>query len=156
MNAQIVSFNCNLKDRLGHLISSTFNHDILNINLIGIGMLEGLAKGMENLTEGEHRSISLSAEEAYGLYDPKKVILFPRKKLPDAAKVGGTVSIRGKSGKMRAYKVLDLLTPLARLDGNHPLAGQDLVFEIEALKVREATTAEIDDALQPLGAQILH
>ncbi|MFM6928512.1 MAG: peptidylprolyl isomerase [Bdellovibrio sp.] len=156
MNAQIISFNCVLKNKCGRLISSTFNRDILNMKLVGEGMLEGLAKGMENLTEGEHRSISLSAEQAYGLYDPKKVILFPRKKLPEEAKVGGAVSIRGKSGKMRMYKVIDLVSPLARLDGNHPLAGQDLVFEIEALKVREATTAEIEEALNPFGAQVLH
>ncbi|MGE5087260.1 MAG: FKBP-type peptidyl-prolyl cis-trans isomerase [Bacillota bacterium] len=156
MNAQVISFNCVLKNKAGRLLSSTFNRDILNINLAGEHMLEGLTKGMENLSEGEHRSILLSAEQAYGLYDPKKVILFPRKKLPDDARVGMTIFIRGKSGTTRMYKVLDMTSPLARLDGNHPLAGQDLIVEIEALKVRQATTSEIEEALNPLGAQILH
>lgn len=156
MNAQVISFNCVLKNKAGRLISSTFNREILNTTLGDEMMLAGLAKGMENLMEGEQRSISLSAEQAYGLYDPKKIILFPRKKLPEGAKVGMAVSIRGKSGKMRMYKVLDMGDPLVRLDGNHPLAGQDLVFEIEALKVRKATPAEVEEALNPLGAQVLH
>lgn len=156
MNAQVVSFNCVLKNKAGRLISSTFNRDILNINLGGEALLEGLAKGMVDLTEGERRSISLSAEEAYGLYDPKKVILFPCKKLPEDAKVGMAVSIKGKSGKMRLYKILEVVPPFARLDGNHPLAGQDLVFEIEALKVRKATETEIEEALNPLEHQVLH
>lgn len=156
MNAQVISFNCVLKTKSGRTISSTFNRDILNITLGEEGLLNGLVKGMENLKVGEHRSISLSAEQAYGLYDPKKVILFPRRKLPGDAKIGSVVSIRGKSGKVRVYKVLDMGDSFVQLDGNHPLAGQDLVFEIEALKVRKATKDEVEEALRPLGAQVLH
>ncbi len=156
MNAQVISFNCVLKNKAGRLISSTFNRDILKIHLGGEALLEGLAKGMANLTEGERRSIFLSAEEAYGLYDPKKVILFPCKKLPEDVKVGMSVAVKGKSGKVRLYKVLEIVPPFARLDGNHPLAGQDLIFEIEALKVRKATEEEVEEALNPLEYQVLH
>lgn len=156
MNAQVISFNCVLKNKAGRLISSTFNRDILNIHLGGEALLEGLVKGMANLTEGERRSIFLSAEEAYGLYDPKKVILFPCKKLPEDVKVGMSVAVKGKSGKVRLYKVLEIVPPFARLDGNHPLAGQDLIFEIEALKVRKATEEEVEEALNPLEYQVLH
>ncbi len=157
MSAQIISFNCLLKNKTGQMISSTFNRDVLTLtsesgaNL----MLAGLAKGLQDLQKGERRSISLSAEEAYGLYEPKKVIFFPRNKLPKILRIGETIAIKGKSGAMRSYKVVDFYGDMASLDGNHPLAGQDLIFEIEALDVRDATQIEISDSTNILGSSQL-
>ena len=45
---------------------------------------------------------------------------------------------------------------MVSLDGNHPLAGQDLIFEIEALEVRDATPAEIDESVNIVSTQLLH
>ncbi|MNL60351.1 FKBP-type peptidyl-prolyl cis-trans isomerase SlyD [compost metagenome] len=106
--------------------------------------------------KGEKRTIALTAEEAYGLYEPSKVILYPRKKLPKDMKAGEMVSIVGKSGSIRSYKVLQFHDDMASLDGNHPLAGQDLIFEIEALDVRDATQEEILEASNGFSKQILH
>lgn len=156
MSAQIISFNCVLKNRAGRLISSTFNRDILNTSLGGESMLEGLAKGLQNLKNGERRSIFLTAEEAYGLYEPKKIILYPLRKILDRVREGSVVVIRGKSGKTRSYRVLEVLSNFVRLDGNHPLAGQDLIFEIEALSVRQATPDELEESLNALENQVLH
>ena len=119
-------------------------------------MLLGLSRGLQNLTKGEKRNISLSAEEAYGFYDPKKIILYPQNKLPGKIRTGDPISIVGKSGTVRSYRVLQLHDGMVSLDGNHPLAGQDLVFEIEALEVREATRGEIDDAKNMVSKQLLH
>lgn len=69
---------------------------------------------------------------------------------------GGMVSILGKSGKLRTYTVIELYSDMASLDENHPLAGQDLIFEIEALSVRAATRDEIHESLNMIGTQILH
>lgn len=156
MNAQIISFNCLLKNKTGQLISSTFNRDVLTM-ITGEGtMLTGLAKGLQSLKKGERRNIELSAEEAYGLYEPKKVIFFPRNKLSKLLKVGDSISIKGKSGTMRSYRVVDFHGDMASLDGNHPLAGQDLIFEIEALDVREATGVEIEESSNPVSNQMLN
>jgi FKBP-type peptidyl-prolyl cis-trans isomerase SlyD len=61
---------------------------------------------------------------AYGLYDPKKVILYPRNKLPKSIIVGQTISITSKTNVVRTYKVLQLMDTLVSLDSNHPLAEQ--------------------------------
>ncbi len=118
--------------------------------------LPGLSRGLQNLTKGEKRNISLKAEEAYGFYDLKKIILYPQKKLPPNIRVGDPVSIVGKSGTLRSYCVVQLHDDMVSLDGNHPLAGQDLIFEIEALEVREATRSEIDQAQNMVSKQLLH
>jgi len=157
MRTQVISFNCLLKNKAGQFISSTFNREVLTlVEADQTALLAGLAKGLQNLKKGEKRSISLSAEEAYGLYDPRKIILFPRKKLPQGLRVGESVTIVGKSGVQRTYKLVQFMDDMVSLDGNHPLAGQDLVFEIEALDARDATRKEIDDSLNVVSAQLLH
>lgn len=157
MNPQVISFNCVLKNRAGKFISSTYNHDVLTSSLNNEpAMLSGLAKGLQNLSKGEKRRIQLSAEEAYGLYDPKKVILFPLNKLPASIKKGQPITIVSKKGIERSYIVLEMHSDFASLDGNHPLAGQDLIFEIEALDARAATDEEIEDSSNPLTNRSLH
>lgn len=156
MNAQIISFNCLLKSKAGQFISQTYNREVLTSIHDESAMLVGLSKGLQNLTKGEKRQISLSAVEAYGFYDEKKVILYPQKKLPGNLRQGDPIAIVGKSGTSRSYRVVQIHDNLIRLDGNHPLAGQDLIFEIEALDVREATRAEIDEAQNMVSKQLLH
>ena len=156
MSIQVISFNCILKNKAGQIISSTFNREVMTTSDAQGLILVGLSRGLQNLIKGEKRSISLSAEEAYGLYEPKKVILYPRKKLPQQVRVGQMISITGKSGLQRSYKVMQLHEDMVNLDGNHPLAGQDLIFEIEALEAREATREEIASSLNNVSIQVLH
>jgi FKBP-type peptidyl-prolyl cis-trans isomerase SlyD len=132
MNIQATSFNCILKNKAGQLISQTFNREVANDSMDSNELLPGLVRGLQNLKQGEKRSILLYAEEAYGLYDPTKIILYPKNKLARTVKVGEMVEITGKSGLIRKYKSLEFYDDMVRLDGNHPLAGQDFVFEIEA------------------------
>lgn len=157
MKAQIVSFNCILKNKTGQLISSTYNREVLTTGELNqLGPLSGLNKNMQNLKKGEKRIIPIIAEEAYGFYDPKKVILFPRKKLPKSVRKGESLVIISKTGVERSYCVLELGNDFASLDGNHPLAGQDLIFEIETLEARSATVKEIEESMNMVVQQLLH
>ncbi|MCC2680236.1 MAG: peptidylprolyl isomerase [Pseudobdellovibrio sp.] len=157
MNAQVISFNCILKNKAGKLISSSYNREVLTISGVNtVAMLSGLNRNLQNLKKGEKRNISLLAEEAYGFYDPKKIILFPRRKLPKNARQGECITIVSKTGVERTYRILDLHSDLASLDGNHPLAGQDLIFEIEALDARDATVQEIEESMNTVSVQVLH
>ncbi len=157
MQAQVISFNCILKNKAGQIVSSTYNREVLTTSETNFGgMLSGLNKNLQNLKKGEKRSISVPAEEAYGFYDPKKVILFPRRKLPNTISKGASVNVVSKSGVHRVYRVLDIHSDLVSLDGNHPLAGQDLIFEIETLEARDATPQEIDESMNTVVQQSLH
>lgn len=157
MQPQIISFNCILKNKAGKLISTTFNREVLTaLGHEQIGVLSGLSKNLQNLKKGDKRKISLLAEEAYGLYYPNKVILYPRKQLPKDIRAGEMINIVGKSGIQKAYLVVEFFAHFVRLDGNHPLAGQDLIFEIETLEARDATQEEITGASNLVHAQLLH
>lgn len=157
MSIQVISFNCILKNKAGQLLSSTYNRDVLNsLGEDTPGFLIGLTRNLQNLKKGEKRSIAVSAEDAYGLYDPKKVILFPRKKLPKDIRKGANIEIVSKTGVLRSYRVVELFSDFASLDGNHPLAGQDLIFEIETLAARDATPKEIEESSNKVSQQLLH
>lgn len=158
MQAQIVSFKCLLKNATGQLISSSFNRDVLTSPSGEGAPLKGLAYALHGLKKGEHRSIHLKAQDAYGFYDPSKVILFPLNKIPDSKDVrpGQTVSILSKKGILRTYQVLQIHGNMVSLDENHPLAGQDLVFEIEATEARDATTEEIAEVQSLFSKKWVH
>lgn len=157
MRPQVISFKCTLKNLAGRLISSTYNREVLTVGEKDqSGMLSGLGKNLQNLTKGEKRSFTVLAEEAYGLYDPNKVILFPRKKLPSTVKKGEMIKIISESGILRSYRILEFHDDFASLDGNHPLAGQDLIFEIETLEARDATPQDIEDSANHVTHQLLH
>jgi FKBP-type peptidyl-prolyl cis-trans isomerase SlyD len=142
MKAQVISFNCVVKTKLGRFISRTVNHDVLSVAHPDQTILLGLNEGLQNLKEGERRRIDVPAARAYGFYDPEKVISCARESVKDSVSVGDQVPGR-LHGKKTMFRVISMSPEEVVLDANHPLAGQDLVFEIEALDVREATPADI-------------
>jgi FKBP-type peptidyl-prolyl cis-trans isomerase SlyD len=147
MGIQIISFHCTLKNRLGKVISSTFNQDVITQPSGSEDMLSGLAEGLKDLRKGESRKICLRADQAYGFYDPSKVITRRRDEIPngDRLRLDDQVGIRAET--YIVYRVVEAGNDQLVLDGNHPLAGQDLVFEIETVDAREATAEEISDCV---------
>ena len=144
MRSQIVSFHCVLTNQTGDLISSTFNQDVSTEPEGPTEVLQGLAAGLKDLQKGEKRRICIAAKEAYGLYDPELVVECPRDELKGGKKLklGDEVEAHLDDGKHRLFRVVQLQGPQVTLDANHPLAGQDLIFDIDATDVREATLEE--------------
>lgn len=158
MSVQVISFKCTLKNKVGNVISTTYNRDVITSTNAPQAILSGLVDGLQNLKKGEKRKITLTAEQAYGFYDPKKIVLFPRKKFgkEKSLQYGESVSVVTKSGLVKMYRVVELYGDMVALDGNHPLAGQDLIFEIETTDARDATPDEIVESFNDLSSQVLH
>jgi FKBP-type peptidyl-prolyl cis-trans isomerase SlyD len=104
---------------------------------------------MQDLKVGECRRICVAAEEAYGFYDLKKIVELSREELPphDSVRVGDVVVMAVKDdGPSAQHRVIEIKGDSVTLDSNHPLAGQDLIFEIEATEVRDETEADNEDS----------
>ena len=152
MKPQVVSFHCVLKNKFGKVLSSTFNNDVITQSGGDDSILVGLAEGLQNLVKGERRQIVLNAAEAYGFYDPAKVIECDREEVPRGKflRKGDEVTMpHAKSGKLMNLRVVGIQGDHVTLDGNHPLAGQDLVFEIEATEARDCTDEEMREIDSP-------
>src|SRR5689334_21876398 len=126
MKAQIVSFRCILKNKLGQIVSSSVNNDVINQLEEGTETLKGLVAGLQDVRAGEKRQIFVPADQAYGLYDPGLVIEVPRNQLVRGKhlELGNEILTQCTAdGHVRTFRVINAVEDSVILDGNHPLAG---------------------------------
>lgn len=102
-------------------------------------------RAIEGKTPGHRAEISVSPREGYGEYDQTLVAELPRENFPKTVdlKVGMKFNTEGPNAKPVVIRVIELDNDTVTVDGNHPLAGLDLVFELRILGVREATPEEL-------------
>ena len=96
---------------------------------------------------GERVALQLEPEEAFGDYDPALVLLMPLENLGDGVEVG--MRVEGDGGQDtpgRIFTITDIAEGMAVLDGNHPLAGLALRFDITVIEVRVASPDELAEA----------
>lgn len=156
MKPQVVSFRCVLKNSLGTLISTTFSQDVITASGEQ-SLLPGFTRRLKNLKEGEKRRIPVQAKEAYGLYDPSLLMKLPKARLSKKKQFQLGEEIKLEVGsRLRTYRVIEVDNREVTLDANHPLAGQDLVFEIEVTAARSATPVELLEVAEPEGQSYLH
>ena len=113
--------------------------------MVGQGqIIPSLEKQIMTLKVGENKKIDLKAIDAYGVMDKTLVFDIPREQLPpaDNLKEGDHFWAETDQGR-RPFRVLKLTTTTATMDGNHPLAGQDLSFQVKLVEVRDATDEEM-------------
>jgi len=157
MKAQVVSFHCVLRDKIGKIISSTFNQDVITDGGRSDEILKGLAAGLKNLSKGEKRRIFVPADQAYGFYDPALLIELPRSQFSKGktVQVGQEVSVNDDDG-LRDFRVIAINPSTVTLDGNHPLAGQDLQFDIEAVEARDANSEDLAELQMKSPSRFIH
>lgn len=143
---RIVSFHYTLKDKeTGSLIESSREGGQPVIFLVGAGeIIPGLEARMIGMKSGESREIEVPAEEAYGKRDPNLVQKAPREYFQNVPlEKGLPLQAQTPDGRTVNMVVVDFDDTTVTVDMNHPLAGRDLLFEVEVLDVREATPEEI-------------
>ena len=104
-----------------------------------------LERELEEHCIGDIVSARLLPDDAFGKRNPELVQEVPLDAFPpgEHIEVGGQVVGTAQDGTEVAFSVTDIRDGIAHLDGNHPLAGQSLVFEIEIQGIRDATEEEI-------------
>lgn len=153
MRVQIVSFRCVLKNKLGQFISSSFNQDVVTTaSENDTPMLPEFVDALRLLKQGDRQEIKISADRAYGFYKPELVIEVSRKKLKNGSRLKTGDTIHGRLDHdqvLRSYRVDACTSEEVTLDANHPLAGQDLVFDVEMVSSHEE--------LEPItGSELKH
>ena len=111
-------------------------------------LLPKLEESLDGHVVGDQLHITLEPEFAYGVHNPELVHMVERTQFPAEAQieVGMAVSVTGPQGEL-TMAVAKVEPQTVTLDGNHPLAGVTLVFELKIVEVREATPAEVERAL---------
>lgn len=100
-------------------------------------LVPGLEEAFIGMRPGESKTIRLSAERAYGPYDDEMVMEVPRTEFPDDIdpEVGQMLELTGDDGESFVVTVTEVSDEAVTLDANHPLAGQDINYDIELVEI---------------------
>jgi FKBP-type peptidyl-prolyl cis-trans isomerase 2 len=100
-------------------------------------LLKGFNDAVKDLEVGGTKTISLASEEAYGKYIDEAVITVPKSEFPKEMvyELNGFVQGQDSQGRPVQGQVVKIEEESVNLDMNHPLAGEDLKFEIELVEI---------------------
>ena len=103
---------------------------------IGQGQLiPGFEQAVIGMKVGESTTVNIPAAEAYGLHRDDLVFAMERSQLPDNIEVGQQLQMMQTDGSTVVVTVIEISETTAMIDANHPLAGEDLIFEIELVEI---------------------
>ena len=140
----VVSIHYTLTDDTGKTIDSSAGGEPLAY-LHGNGnLIPGLERALEGRQAGDALNVKISPAEGYGEHDKSLIQQIPRRVLKgiDNIHVGMQLQAQSDQGS-RAVTVTHVAGDMVTIDGNHPLAGQNLNFEIQIADVRAATEEEL-------------
>lgn len=144
-NNKVVTIDYTLKDDNGEILDSSKAKKPLSY-IQGIGsIIPGLEKACAGKIKGDSFSVSINPVEAYGEYNPTMVVDVTKDKFDDQSKleVGMQFQTQTEYG-IQMFTVLSISGNDVKLDGNHPLAGKTLHFDVVVNDVREASKEELD------------
>lgn len=105
---------------------------------VGSGMvIKGFDDGVTGMSVGEKKTINIPYHEAYGPRNPEMVIEMPKDRFPKDLdiEVGMPLGMSDQQGHQFQVTIVEIKEEVVILDANHPLAGQDLVFDLELVEI---------------------
>ncbi|HET8802962.1 MAG TPA: peptidylprolyl isomerase [Aequorivita sp.] len=122
----------------GQVFDSSLQREPLEIKLGEGKLIPGFEKGLVSMKVNEKKTISIPKEEAYGEVQKELFQKIPNENLPKEIKpeVGMGLVSKNPDGSERQLRVAEVKKDFIIVDANHPLAGQDLTFELELLEIK--------------------
>ncbi|MBS0578985.1 MAG: peptidylprolyl isomerase [Proteobacteria bacterium] len=141
---QVVSIHYTLKNDAGEVLDSSAEGEPLTY-LHGHGnLITGLERELTGKNPGDKLQVKIPPADGYGEYDKALIQKVPRRALKGIPKITVGMRLQAQTqGGVRAVTVSHVSGDMVTLDGNHPLAGQHLNFEVEVAEVRPATAEEL-------------
>jgi FKBP-type peptidyl-prolyl cis-trans isomerase SlyD len=143
MADRVLSFHYTLKDTEGETIDSSAGGEPLAFMEGRSQIIPKLEEELLKMKIGDKKNVSVGHKDAYGEYRDDLIRKVELEKMPKKdVKVGDQFEVA--AGQRRTVvTVTDVKDGEVTLDGNHPLAGKDLKFDIELTEIRDATKEEL-------------
>lgn len=121
----------------GTVFDSSRDRDPLAFTLGEGQVIPGFEAAVTGMETGESKTAEIPSDEAYGPRRPEMEMSLPRTQLPEGMnpQVGEQLQMQTPDGQAIPVRVTGTSDEAIDLDANHPLAGQDLTFDIELVKV---------------------
>ena len=130
----------------GEEIDSSIGGEPLEF-LQGAGnIIPGLEKALYGMTVGQSKTVVVSPEEGYGEFDEEAMITVPRSEFPKEIplELGLELEMNDEDGNPMSAFVAEIGKDEVTLDLNHPLAGDELHFDVKIVGLRPATDEELE------------
>ena len=144
-NGVVVSMEYTLKID-GEVIDSSEGQDPLEF-LTGHGnIISGLESEMIGMKVGDSKDVVVAPADGYGEYDDEAYLDVPKNQFPKDMQVeeGLELTVRDDSGEARYARIESVEGETVRLNFNHPLAGDELHFNVKVVSLREPTGEELE------------
>lgn len=121
----------------GTIFDSSENREPLSFEVGSGTVIPGFDDAVDGMVTGEKKTTTIPAAEAYGPRQDEMMVTVPRDQLPPgvAPEVGQILQMSDPTGEQFNVVVAEVTEDALVLDGNHPLAGKDLTFDIELVKI---------------------
>lgn len=141
----VVTLNYTLKNDTGEVIDESKDNSFLYLHGAG-GIIPGLETALEGKSKGESLSARIEPEDGYGQRDDAMIQVVAREMFEEGHPIEEGVQFHAQSpeGHMITVTVTKVEGDQVTIDGNHPLAGVPLNFDIDIVDIREATQEELD------------
>jgi peptidylprolyl isomerase len=106
---------------------------------VGAGqMIQGFDKAVEGMEVGETKTVDIPCDEAYGERSENQVVTIEKNQLPEGLEPqeGMQLEATQQDGRKQMFVISEVNGDKVKLDGNHPLAGKELTFEIELVEIK--------------------
>lgn len=141
---KVIKMHYAVSDSEDTLIDSSYDHSPLAV-IQGTGyLIPGLEEALIGHEVGDKFEVEVPAEKAYGQREDGFVQTVPKEMFADIEDLDVGTQLRATTDEgEQTVIVIDVQEDSITVDGNHPLAGIDLKFEVEILEVRDATEEEL-------------
>jgi FKBP-type peptidyl-prolyl cis-trans isomerase 2 len=121
----------------GTVFDSSRERDPLEFTIGGGQLIPGFEQTVIGMTVGESRNTKILAADAYGAYREDLVLEVGRDRFPPdmQPEVGLQLEVRRPDGLTQMFIIRETSEASVTLDANHPLAGHDLIFDIELMQI---------------------
>lgn len=122
----------------GTVFDSSAGRDPLEFTVGAGQMIRGFDAGVDGMSVGESKTVKIPSTDAYGEHRDEMVIVVARDEMPPDMEVtpGDQLQMRHETGQIVVVTVTEVTDSNVTLDGNHPLAGKDLTFDIELVDLQ--------------------
>jgi FKBP-type peptidyl-prolyl cis-trans isomerase SlyD len=144
-NGVVVAMEYTLKID-GEVIDSSEGQNPLEFLTGHSNIISGLEREMIGMKVGESKDVVVAPADGYGDYDEEAFLDVPGKQFPKDMNLeeGLELTVRDDSGQARYARVESIEGETVRLNFNHPLAGDELHFNVKVVSLREPTAEELD------------
>ncbi|SHK23584.1 FKBP-type peptidyl-prolyl cis-trans isomerase 2 [Maribacter aquivivus] len=122
----------------GQIFDSSIDREPLEVKLGQGSLIPGFEKGLLDMEANDKKTIVIAKEDAYGEKQKELFQTVPKSELPQEMepKVDMALMATNADGSERQLRVAEVNENDIVVDANHPLAGEDLTFELELVEVK--------------------